>query len=64
MKAAIMKVGTQSSYYYFIKETKKIKGTELSTGQIITFREQQHGSRWQKGKIWKMSGNMPCVELL
>jgi hypothetical protein len=65
MRAVIMKVGTQSSYAYFVKETKNIKGTEFSVGQKIKFKPQRiNGAKWEDGLIYEMSGDMPLVELI
>ena len=63
MRAVVMKVGTMPVYIYSVRETKLMAGTCLSPGQRIIFREQQHGSKWQRGRITGMSGDMPLVEL-
>lgn len=62
-QVSIMKVGTMSSIAYFIRRDRKDAGTELSVGQKLSFREQAHGSKWQRGTIDRMAGDMPCLYL-
>ncbi len=62
MRALIMKVGTGPSSYYYVRESRLIVGTELSVGQQIRFREQNHGAKWERGIVREISGDVPIVE--
>lgn len=57
-----MKVGTLPTGCYYVKDTPNIRGAEISTGDRIVFREQAAGTRWERGVVWGMSGDMPLVE--
>jgi len=61
MEAAIMKVGTQSSYAYWLRGTKKL--SEYQIGDRIIFKPQlEKGAKWEHGKITGYSHEMPLVE--
>lgn len=60
MTPAIMKVGTMPSYHYYLRGNKPL--SRYATGEKVTFREQDHGSRWETGRITGWSSDMPLVE--
>jgi len=64
MRAVIMKIGTMPTRPYFIKETKNIKGCEISKGQKIIFRNQEKNAIWQKGMVDTVKNDVPFVSLL
>jgi hypothetical protein len=63
MDVYLMKVGTLSTYHYFVKRNRKDNGIELSPGQKIKFKEQKSGSEYQTGIINKIKNGIPFVDL-
>lgn len=63
MRAVIMKIGTMPLRAYFVKETKNIRGCELSTEQKIVFKTQEKYAIWQTGIIDKIEIDVPFVSM-
>lgn len=62
MIPVIMKIGTQSSYAYWIWGNKPLR--DYTVGDHIKFKPQLlHGTKWEHGIIREIKIDMPVVEL-
>ena len=60
MNAGILKIGTMPLTHFFIRTNKKL--SDYAPGDKITFREQEHGAKWETGIVREIIVDVPRID--
>jgi hypothetical protein len=60
MNAGILKVGTMPMHHFFVRTDKRL--SDYAPGDKITFREQEYGSKWERGIVREIIIDIPRIE--